>query len=31
MVFDWFKKLNHAQQMDTNNDQAQNDIIEKEK
>ena len=31
MVFDWFKKVNHAQQMDTNYGQALNDIIEKEK
>ena len=31
MVFDWCKKVNHAQQIDTNNGQAHNDIIEKEK
>ena len=31
MVFDWFKKVNHAQQIDTNYGQAHNDIIEKEK
>ena len=31
MVFNWFKKANHAQQIYTNNGQAQNDIIEKEK
>ena len=30
MVFDWFKKVKHAQQIDTNNGQAHNDIIEKE-
>ena len=29
MVFDWFKKVNHALQTDTG--QAHNDIIEKEK
>ena len=31
IVFDSFKKVNHAQQIDTNNGQAHNDIIEKEK
>ena len=31
MVFDWFKKVNHAQQIDTNNGHAHNDIIEKGK
>ena len=30
MVFDWCKKVNHAQQIDTNDDQAHNDITEKE-
>ena len=25
MVFDWCKKVNHAQQIDTNNGQAHND------
>ena len=31
MVFDWFKKVNRAQQIDANNGQAHNYIIEKEK
>ena len=31
MVFAWFRKQNRAQQIDTNNGQAHNDIIEKEK
>ena len=31
MVFYWFKKVNHAQQIDTNNGQAHNYTIEKEK
>ena len=31
MVFNWFNKVNHAQQIYTNNGQAHNDIIEKEK
>ena len=30
MVFNWFKNVNHAQQINTNNGQALNDIIEKE-
>ena len=30
-MFDWFKKVNHAQEIDTNYCQALNDIIEKEK
>ena len=31
MVIDWFKKVNHALQIDTNNGEAQSGIIEKEK
>ena len=31
MVFDLFKKVNRAQQIDINNGQAHNDIIEKKK
>ena len=31
MVFDWFKKVNHALQTDTNNGQAHDDNIETEK
>ena len=31
MVFYWFKKVNHAQQIDTNNGEAHNYTIEKEK
>ena len=30
-MFDWIKKVNHAQQIDTNNGQANNDNIQKEK
>ena len=30
-MFDLFKKVNHAQQIDTNNSKAQNDIIKKDK
>ena len=31
MVFNWFKKVNHAQQIDTNYGQAHNDIFDKGK
>ena len=26
-MFDWFKKVNHAQQIDTNNGQTHNDLL----